>query len=589
MNRSAPLLMFFSAPRIAFSALGVAAAAVFLLGSTSPTEHPNIATPVFSFDAQGAGTTPNALQGTAAFGINASGEIVGIVTDSNGVHHGILRGTDGNITKFDAPNAGTSGNQGTLAAGINTAGDVTGYYTDSQQAQHGFIRTANGTLTPFDVPSALTTGYNKGTNAIGINDKGDVVGQFASGIAYQNGPFVHGFLRTSGGAYTTFDAPNAGDQPNTGTTAVAINATGVIAGYSGDPKDIFHGFIRAVDGTLTQFDAPGAGTGHYQGTISTAINVSGVIAGVYLDSSSAAHGFLRSSSGSITTFDAPGAGTGMLQGTFPLGINSSGEIVGFDFDAKYLIHAFTRAPTNGTLTTIDALGAGTAAGTSGNQDSFQGTGAFGINDAGQITGTYLDSSSVAHGFLANPAMLAPPSFQISATAVSLSRGATSGNTSTVTVTPGNFTGPVALTAAITTSPAGAQDPPTLSFGATTPVTITGTSAGTATLTIGTTAASSASLAHPNRRQLRLYGAGSAVLACILFFGFPARRRGWMRLLSLLLLFAASAGVILGCSGSGGSTSTGPSNSGTTPGSYVVTVTGTSGATTATGTVALTVQ
>ena len=411
------------------------------------------------------------------------------------------------------------------------------------------------------------------------------------GTSQLGSPVEHGFLRAANGAPTIFDAPNAGSQPNTGTTPISINAAGVVAGYSGDSNRVFHGFVRATDGTVTVFDAPGAGTGGYQGTICSAIDASGDLTGLYIDSSNATHGFVRSSSGTITTFNAPAAGTGILQGTFPIGINSAGTVVGFDFDSKYLLHAFTRT-ANGTLTTIDAPGAGTGAGTSGNQLSFQGTGAFGINDSGAIAGTYLDSNSVTHGFvLAAPAAV-PANFTVSGTAVSLSRGASSGNTSTITVTPsGGFTGAVALTAAITASPAGAVDPPAPSFGTTTPVNITAASAGSATLTISTTAASSASLAYPGRRELRWYSAGSAVLACVLFFGVPMRRRGWMRLLSAALFFAAIGGVMVGCGGSGGTTTTptGPTNPGTTVGSYTITVTGTSGSTTGTGTVALTVQ
>jgi len=66
-----------------------------------------------------------------------------------------------------------------------------------------------------------------------------------------------------------------------------------------------------------------------------------------------------------------------------------------------------------------------------------------------------------------------PGFTITGSAVSVAPGATTGNTSTITVTPaGNFTGSVTLTAAIT-GPAGAQYPPTVSFGSTSPVSITG--------------------------------------------------------------------------------------------------------------------
>jgi hypothetical protein len=123
------------------------------------------------------------------------------------------------------------------------------------------------------------------------------------------------------------------------------------------------------------------------------------------------------------------------------------------------------------------------------------------------------------------------------------------------------------------------------------VSITGTSAGTATLTITTTAATSAALVLPKRNGVPWYAAGSAALAGILLFGIPARRRSWRTMLGMLVFFVALSGGVLACggggSGSGGGGGTG--NPGTTAGTYTVTVTGTSGTTTATGTVALTVQ
>ena len=182
-----------------------------------------------------------------------------------------------------------------------------------------------------------------------------------------------------------------------------------------------------------------------------------------------------------------------------------------------------------------------------------------------------------------------PSFSLSGTAVSVAPGATTGNTSTISVTPlGGFTGSVALTAAIASSPNGAQYPPTLSFGATSPVSITGTSAGTATLTISTTAPTSAALVYPKRPGVPWYATGGATLACLLLFGIPTRRRSWRTMLGLLALLAFLAGGVLSCGGGGGGGG-GGGNPGTTAGAYTITVTGTSGTTTATGTVILTVQ
>ena len=188
-----------------------------------------------------------------------------------------------------------------------------------------------------------------------------------------------------------------------------------------------------------------------------------------------------------------------------------------------------------------------------------------------------------------------PGFTVGGTAVTIVAGAVSGNTSAITITPsGGFTGNVVLTAAITSSPADAQNPPTLSFGSTSPVTITSIAAGTATLTISTTAAATASLAYPDRREKSSWhAAGGAILACVLLFGIPARRRGWRTTLGAILLSAFLACGVSACGGGGGTGSrgggTGSSHPGTTPGTYIVTITGTAGATIANGTVTLKVQ
>jgi len=185
----------------------------------------------------------------------------------------------------------------------------------------------------------------------------------------------------------------------------------------------------------------------------------------------------------------------------------------------------------------------------------------------------------------------PPGLTLAGTAVSLSPGATTGNTSTITVTPsGGFTGSVALTAAVTSSPVGAQYPPTLSFGSTSPVSIIGTAAGTATLTITTTAATNSSLAYPKGTGVPWYVAGGATLACLLLFGLPARRRRWRTLLGMLTLLVALIVSVMACGGGGNSGGGGGGGiAGTTAGAYTITVTASSSSTTQTGTITLTVQ
>ena len=198
----------------------------------------------------------------------------------------------------------------------------------------------------------------------------------------------------------------------------------------------------------------------------------------------------------------------------------------------------------------------------------------------------------------------PPGLTLAGTAVTIAPGATTGNSSTITLTPvGGFTGTVTLTAAITSSPTGAVDPPTLSFGATSPVSITGATNGTATLTIATTAATTGALrrpARPGSGRGAGWAGGGAVLACILLFGVSKRRRRWQTMLGLLVFLIFLSGGILSCGGGGsgsggggggGGCGGGGGNPGTTAGAYTVTVTGASGtmAPAPTCTVSLTVQ
>jgi hypothetical protein len=190
----------------------------------------------------------------------------------------------------------------------------------------------------------------------------------------------------------------------------------------------------------------------------------------------------------------------------------------------------------------------------------------------------LSDIGTAFSILGCSATTATPGFTIVGTSVTVSPGATTNNTSTITVAAsGGFAGYVALTAAITSSPAGAEDSPSLSFGTTSPVSISGTAAaGSATLTISTTPGTSGTLEYPKGCRAPFYASG-ATLACILSFGIPMRRRRWQKTLGFVFLFISTTSGVLACGG--GSASGSSSNTGTTTGTYVVTITG---ADTATG-------
>jgi subtilase family serine protease len=183
----------------------------------------------------------------------------------------------------------------------------------------------------------------------------------------------------------------------------------------------------------------------------------------------------------------------------------------------------------------------------------------------------------------------------SATALRVAAGATSGNSVTVFATAANgFTGMVSLTCsvaaqgAVSLAPNCAMSPSTVTLSGAAP-------SGSTAVAIATQAASPASQSScgsGGSSNVRLGGLALAGL-CVLLV--PAARRKNLRGLLMMVAAVVGMGAMTGCGGGAmgaGSTTascTAAGTSGTTAGSYVVTVTGKSGSTTASTTFTLTVQ
>ena len=151
---------------------------------------------------------------------------------------------------------------------------------------------------------------------------------------------------------------------------------------------------------IISFDVPGAGTtaGSGFGTFPAGINKAGAITGHFTDAHGLCHGFLRGGAGEeIITFDAPGAGitAGSGFGTFPNSINDGGAITGRYVDSHNVSHGFLRS-SGGKFFVFEVPGAGTTEGSGG------GTFSSNISDGGTITGRYIDTHDVNHGFLRIP-------------------------------------------------------------------------------------------------------------------------------------------------------------------------------------------
>jgi subtilase family serine protease len=170
-------------------------------------------------------------------------------------------------------------------------------------------------------------------------------------------------------------------------------------------------------------------------------------------------------------------------------------------------------------------------------------------------------------------------FVLSSNPTSITIANPGGNgSSTIMVTPVNsFTGSVALTCALVPASSTAK----ISCTIPSPVTVSANSP-TALLTVLTTGpTASLRLGH----GIGWWAVSGGLFACVFIAGFSSRRRRAMLISGLLLM--ASLALAAGCGG--GSSTPVPKTSGTPPGNYTITITGTSGSSTTTKNVPVTVQ
>jgi probable HAF family extracellular repeat protein len=254
---------------------------------------------------------------------------------------------------------GATGETG--AVGINNLGQIVGAARgDVGTPDRGFLRDVRGRYTTFRFPGSRSTGAQK------INDRGQITGSY-SNTADDPRENPTGFLRDARGRYTRIAVPGA-----LTTTAVGVNNRGQVVGQYQTPDGRFHGYVWER-GRITTIDVPGAA-----GTSLVDINDRGQLLGGYADDQSMRpgtfHGFVLDR-GRLRTFDGP-AGTLLL----PADLNNRGQIVGSTItgatDADPTARGFLLARgVSGPFTPISVPGA---------PDTL----AIGLNDRGQITGTY---------------------------------------------------------------------------------------------------------------------------------------------------------------------------------------------------------
>ncbi len=145
---------------------------------------------------------------------------------------------------------------------------------------------------------------------------------------------------------------------------------------------------------FTTVDVPNALSTNARG-----ISSDGIVVGFYRDQTFTPHGFVRSPDGALSfPFDYTNSSVS-VKGTELNRIDPQGQtIVGWWFDAGFLIHGLVMNISSHTSESFDFPSPGVLA-----------TITNGINRNGDLSGNYVDSTGISHGFTANLNCLTQPS------------------------------------------------------------------------------------------------------------------------------------------------------------------------------------
>ncbi len=309
---------------------------------------------------------------SAAYGINASGQVVGEAQTSSGNNDAFLYS---NGTMVDL---GTLGGTGSVAYGINASGQVVGYAYTSSGNNDAFLY-SNGTMTDLGTLPGFQSSL-----ATGINANGQVVGASPAPLGATKGsPPVHAFLYSSG---TMVDLGTLGGRTS---AANSINASGQAVGEAQTSSGNNDAFLYS-NGTMVDLGTLGGRTSAASG-----INASGQVVG-YAETSSGTYDAFLYSNGTMTDLGTLSGNSSSLA----YGINASGQVVGDSFTgtdplkSKDAGNAFPFLSSNGTMTDLNSL-----------IDSASGwtlEDATAINDNGQIVGDGINPQGQDDAFLLTP-------------------------------------------------------------------------------------------------------------------------------------------------------------------------------------------
>jgi probable HAF family extracellular repeat protein len=274
---------------------------------------------------------PGIGSSTLAYGINASGEVVGISQSDarhDGTEYSFITGPNGmdEICSFCSP--GALEGSGTYIHAINDNGKVVG-----QSGYRPFISDPNGMVfTQFYFPDAE---FAPGA-ANSINASGQAVG--GTNINISGDLIHHAFITGPNGVNIT----DIGILGGTNSEATGINASGQVVGWSDTSDGKHHAFITGPAGNgMTDLGTLGGVE-----SFAAVINAGGEVVGWSDTIDGKHHAF-------ITGINSMGmADLGTLGGieSFATAINASGQVVGGS-DTR----AFITGPNGVDMTNLNAL------------------------------------------------------------------------------------------------------------------------------------------------------------------------------------------------------------------------------------------
>lgn len=366
--------------------------------------------------------------------LNDSGQAVGSGKTRTGLTHA-FRYSSGATTAQGAQVGGNS-----EASDINDSGQVVGWsYLSDNSTKHAFLY-SDGVMTDL---GTLCTGIPPvcGTNseAIAINASGQIAGTSDTPDGKR-----HAFLY-SGGVMSdlgTLGGDNSG--------AKGINDSGVVIGYSGitpGPYSATRGFVYQGGGMVN------VGTFGGNGSNTKDINSSGQVCGsATISTNEASHAFLFTGATTndlgLLPDDLGGSDTPKSMAN---AVNDNGQVVGQAIDSYR--HSMAFSTGGGTLNDLGTLGGSSSA--------------LDINNSGQIVGYSYSAQNVIAAFVYSGGIVSNLNNLIDSTAgITLKQAELINNTGSIAAfgDPGNkayllipFTGPLITTLSRTSATAGGED------------------------------------------------------------------------------------------------------------------------------------